>query len=398
MSRTHKPQIHVLIAAAGSGTRFGGPLPKQYCLLAGKPVLRRTIEQFLKCPDITSIRVIINPDDAKTYHDTVMGLDLPPPANGGITRKDSVFNGLLSLTDASDEDIILIHDAARPLVSIKNITEIIKAAKEHKAVTAATQITDTLRRTTPTDTMGETVERENLYALQTPQAFKFAVIKGAHESAPSHKTYTDDSAIVSEAGIPVHLVLCSKTNIKITTAEDMKLAEELLPDTTETRTGMGYDVHAFEKGDSVTLCGIKIPHDKKLKGHSDADVGLHAITDAILGAIAEGDIGRHFPPSDPKFKNMDSAIFLEKVRDLVAEKSGKIQNIDLTLICEEPKITPHAPKMTQRVAQILKIDKNRVSIKATTSEGLGFTGRKEGIAAQAIATITLSAGETTCPK
>ncbi len=399
MTSSSKPNIHVLIAAAGASERFGGPIPKQYCLLAGVPILRRTVQQFLKVPEITSIRVIINPNDANTYHDTISGLDLPPPVSGGINRKDSVFNGINSLNDASDEDIVLIHDAARPLVNPKDISAIIAAMTKHKAATTAVLMTDTLRRGDASGAAGEYVDRECLYALQTPQAFKLASIKAAHKSADPHKTYTDDSSIASEAGIPVHLVLSSKTNIKITTADDMHLAEQLLPDTSETRTGMGYDVHAFDEdkdGDSVILCGVKIPHGKSLKGHSDADVGLHALTDAILGAIAQGDIGRHFPPSDPKYKDMDSAVFLKKARDLVANKGGIIQNIDLTLICEEPKITPHADKMISHISQILNIDQSRISIKATTSERLGFTGRGEGIAAQAIASIKIPMGETKC--
>ena len=354
--------------------------------------MRHTLEVFLSLPVLKSIRVIIDPKHADWYHDAVKGLSLPPPIQGGSERNISVYNGLKELSDLENDEIILIHDAARPFVSSAEILEVVKAAYLYKAASLAVPVADTMARTNQ-DEIADYVSRDGLWALQTPQGFQKGLIIEAHEKAGEKGAVTDDTSLIRALGHDVKIVPGSRRNFKITTAEDMKMAQSILSGQTQTRTGLGYDVHAFDfdTAGPVILCGVVVPHDHKLKGHSDADVGLHAITDALYGAMAEGDIGRHFPPSDDTFKNMDSAVFLKHAADMLQKKGGQIINIDLTLICEAPKITPHAEKMTGRVAEILDIKPNQVSIKATTSEGLGFTGRREGIATQAIASVRLPA-------
>ncbi len=384
--------FHVLIAAAGKSNRLGGYVPKQYQQVGGKAILRHTLEVFLSLHGLKSIRVIIDPEHANWYHDVVTGLSLPPPIHGGTERNISVYNGLKELSDLKDDEIILIHDAARPFVSGAEILEVVKAAHFHKAVSLSAPVADTMARANQ-DEIENYVSRDGLWALQTPQAFQKALIIQAHENEDKNIGITDDTSLVRALGHEVKIVRGSRRNFKITTAEDMEMAQSILNGQMQTRTGLGYDVHAFDfdTAGPVILCGVDVTHEYKLKGHSDADVGLHAITDALYGAMAEGDIGRHFPPSDDTFKNMDSAVFLKHASGLLQEKGGQIVNIDLTLICEAPKITPYAEKMTGRVAAILGIKPDQVSIKATTSEGLGFTGRREGIAAQAIASVRLPA-------
>lgn len=376
-------KIHVIIPAAGQGERLGGGLPKQYRPLAGKPVLRHSLEKFAKLSDLASLCVVIDPAHEKYFKSAATAIINCKFVFGATTRKQSVLNGLKTIK-ANDDDIILIHDAARPLVSKDDINALIDAMNDQDAATLAMPITDTLRRDE------EIISRENLWALQTPQAFRYGILKKAHETMKGD--FTDDTGLVSAMDIPVKLVQGSKTNIKITHPEDFAIAEKFF--SFETRTGTGFDVHAFstEPGRKLILCGIEIPHTQGLAGHSDADVGLHALTDAILGTIAGGDIGLHFPPSDNTFKNMDSRIFLERACEMLREKNGTIQNADLTIICERPKITPHRDAMQSKVAEILGVNKSRVNIKATTTEGLGFTGRGEGIAAQAIVTVKLAEG------
>ena len=379
--------IYVLIAAAGEGTRFktDSKLPKQYQNLGGTPILKRTIAKFKKTNNIKGITCLINPQHKERLEDWGLCKTIP----GSNTRKNSVYSGLKYFSNIKNEDIILIHDGARPLVTENDIQNLITAMQSNRAATLARPIHETLRKS-QNEHCSDIVSRDGLWALQTPQAFRYGDILKAHEQADSATEYTDDTSLVSALGIEVKLIEGSAENIKITTKDDLDMAEKLLNAQKTIRTGLGYDVHAFDnKKGPVRLCGIDIPHDYKLKGHSDADVGLHAITDALLGTIGEGDIGRHFPPSDDTFKNMDSAIFLEKTLDLIHQQSASINNIDLTLICEEPKITPYADKMRTRVADILKLNENQINIKATTSEQLGFTGRKEGIAAQAIATVSI---------
>lgn len=392
---TTQPQpFHALIAAAGSGTRLGHETPKQYLKINGKTILRHTIESFLSHPDIVSIHVIIDPQHADLYHDAVQGLDLPPYIAGSKTRNKSIFNGIKKLSNLKNKDIILIHDAARPLIDREKIGIVSRETQKSGACTLAMRSTETLKRSNNSNEITDNIERENCWHIQTPQGFHYGLIKQAHEQN-TDETITDDTSLVQALGHKVTLIEGSKTNIKITTQDDLELIKTIMDSKTtyETRTGLGYDVHAFDSKENsngfIRLCGVDIEHPQGLKGHSDADVGLHTITDAILGAIAEGDIGIHFPPSNNDFKNMDSAVFLEHAVKLTQDKGAQINNIDLTLICEEPKIGPHNPTMRARIADITGLSINRISVKATTSERLGFTGRKEGIAAQAVATIQI---------
>lgn len=377
------PPFHALITAAGSGERMGEGLPKQYRPLCGKPILRHTIEQFLECPGLQTLKVIINPDHEELYAEAVRGLDLLPPIHGSNSRKNSIYNGLKSFSNIQDKDIIVLHDAVRPFVRVDNIADSVRAACEYRAATLALPVPDTLRRG------GDYVDRDGLYAIQTPQAFEYGLIVEAHEKA-AEQDFTDDSALVEALGVKVHLVPGDRMNFKITTQDDFDMAEQvMMAKYNDIRTGQGFDVHAFdaEKPGPLRIGGIDIPHGHALKGHSDADVALHAITDAILGALGEGDIGQHFPPSDNAYKDMDSAIFLEKTMEIAARKNAILKNIDLTIICEAPKIGPYADAMKARIAEILHLTSDRINVKATTTEQLGFTGRGEGIAAQAIATL-----------
>lgn len=381
-----------IILAAGRGERAGGDRPKQYRDIGGKPVLRRAVQAFLGHPGIATVQVVFQPEDQAFYDAAMTGLALPAPVSGGASRQASVLAGLRALnrTDAPP-DIVLIHDAARAFVSQDIISRVIDAvvagAGDNEGAIPALPVSDTLKRGGAH--VEETVERADLWRAQTPQGFPFAAILKAHE-AHADKELTDDAAVAQAAGMRVRIVEGDERNIKITRSEDFAKdnSEEHMV-THDIRTGFGYDVHQFEAGDAVTLCGIEIPFEQKLKGHSDADAGLHAITDALLGAIAAGDIGDHFPPSDPQWKDAASDVFLRHAMGLVRRQGGEILNIDVTLICEAPKIAPHRAKMRARVAEILDIAEERVSVKATTTEKLGFTGRGEGLAAQAVATVAL---------
>jgi 2-C-methyl-D-erythritol 4-phosphate cytidylyltransferase/2-C-methyl-D-erythritol 2,4-cyclodiphosphate synthase len=380
-----------LIVAAGKGARAAGgenALPKQYRRIAGKPLLRHTLEAFLATPGLRGLAVVIAQGHEALYEAAAAGLALLPPVYGGEDRSSSVFNGIKGISNLKDEDILLIHDAARPFIDPRLIAATAAAARLHKAACPALPVSDTLLREGAEG--GESyVGRERLHTLQTPQGFHYGLIRAAHEQAGS--SATDDTALAAKAGHPAHLLPGSRRNFKITYEEDFAMAEALLAAAPETRMGTGYDVHAFDpaRPGPVRLCGVDLPHDRALAGHSDADVGLHALTDAILGALAEGDIGQLFPPSDPQWKGADSAVFLREAVRRCAARGGRIAHLDLTLICEAPKIGPHRAAMQARVAEICGIAPGRVGIKATTSEGLGFTGRREGIAAQAAATLEL---------
>jgi 2-C-methyl-D-erythritol 4-phosphate cytidylyltransferase/2-C-methyl-D-erythritol 2,4-cyclodiphosphate synthase len=390
----------VLIVAAGRGTRaaVADGLPKQYAGVGGECILTRALKTFLSHPAIGLVQVVIHPDDRFLYETAVAGISGPVavPVCGGEARHDSVRAGLMALRAANPEYVI-IHDAARPFVSHAVIDRVLAALDQHAGAIAALSVTDTLKRAGAHGLIAETVERSGLWRAQTPQGFHFAAILAAHEAATAADRFdfTDDAAIAEWAGLAVALVPGEAQNIKITTAEDLALAERLvsraltLPDV---RTGTGIDVHRFAAGDHVKLCGVDIPHTHSLEGHSDADVGLHALTDAILGAIAEGDIGQHFPPSDPRWRGTASHVFLRDAARRVAERGGRISNVDVTLLCEAPRIAAHREAMRTEIATILGIDIARVGVKATTTEGLGFTGRGEGIAAAATATILLPVG------
>ncbi len=385
---------HVLIVAGGSGTRLGAALPKQYLDLAGQSVLRRSVSAFRDHPAIAGIHVVIDPRHRAAYETSLAGLDLPPPIAGGATRQDSVRNGLAALAPLAP-DLVLIHDAARPFVARDAIDRLLAALAEAEAAILALPVVDSLKRGAG-DYIDAAVDRRDLWRAQTPQGFRFAAIFAAHRrAADSNPTNaegaSDDAAIAAAAGLRIRLVPGDPDNLKITNAADLAWAERRLmgENRMEYRTGSGFDVHRLIPGDGVTLCGIRIAHDRRLEGHSDADVALHALTDAILGALGAGDIGQHFPPSDSRWRGADSARFLDRARELVRERKGAIVHCDLTLICEAPKIGPHRAAMIARLAEILRLAPDRISVKATTTEKLGFTGRNEGIAAQAIATIAL---------
>jgi len=375
------PRLAVLIVAAGKGERAGTALPKQYERLGGQPMLRRTVQAFQGYP----VQVVIGQGQDALASEALKGLSLPASVTGGATRQESVRLGLEAL--AKDEpDFVLIHDAARPLVSRRVIADVIQAL-EAGADGALPMIaaSDTLRRK-GADGRWTLVPREALYRAQTPQGFAFGKILDAHRAHASEDV-TDDVALAELAGLKVDMVEGEEKNIKVTRKEDFALAESLLGG--DVRTATGYDVHKFTDGDHIMLCGIKVPHSHGLEGHSDADVGLHAVTDALLGCIGEGDIGQHFPPTDERWRGAASWKFLDHAASLVRDKGGVISHVDLTIICERPKVGPHRDAMRNKVAEILKIEEGRVSVKATTTEGLGFAGRREGIAAQAIATVKL---------
>lgn len=382
------PTCIALIVAGGSGQRFGAERPKQYLDLAGKPVLRRTVEAFLGHPQVTGVRVVIDPTWRDAYDAALSGLALPDPVAGGASRQDSVRNGLEALAADGAPDLVLIHDAARPLIDADTIAAVIAALDGTPGAIAAVPVADTLKRGSG-DAIAGTVDRDGLWRAQTPQGFRFPAILEAHRAAAG-LSLTDDAAVAERAGLTVALVPSKEDNFKVTTPDDLTRATRaIMSNLWDVRTGSGFDVHRFTEGDFVTLCGLRVPHSHGLEGHSDADVGLHALTDAILGALAAGDIGSHFPPTDPRWRGADSAKFLRHAADLVAERGGVIAHADVTIICERPKVGPHRAAMADRIAQILGIEVGRVSVKATTTEQLGFTGRREGIAAQAVATIRL---------
>ncbi len=376
-----------LILAGGRGTRLGAGTPKQYLPLAGKAVLRHAAEAFLDHPAVERVRVVIAPADRARHDAALAGLPVLDPVIGGRSRQDSARHGLESLVEAAPR-LVLIHDAARPFPDAATIGRTVAALADHPAAVPATPLGDTLKEERD-GLIGRTVDRKRLWRAQTPQGFRFPDILAAHRAAAG-RALTDDAAVAEHAGLDVALVAGSEANVKITTAEDLERAHRWLAGAEgEARSGLGFDVHAFGPGTAVTLCGIEIAHDRGLVGHSDADVAMHALTDAILGAIGQGDIGVHFPPTDPAWRDARSEIFLRRAAALVAEAGGRIVNVDLTVICQAPRIGPHRAAMIARLAEILEIDAGRVNVKATTTERLGFTGRGEGIAAQAMATVRL---------
>lgn len=376
-------QPAVIIVAAGRGSRMGGELPKQWQMLAGKPVLAHTLAAFAGLPVV----LVIHPEDRARAE----ALDRPAEVRlveGGTTRDASVRAGLRAL-EGTGVAKVLIHDGARPLVSRALIDRLVAALEAHDGAAPALAVTDALWRGAGGLVSG-TVDRSGLYRAQTPQAFRFAPILAAHLAHPGGAL--DDVQVARDAGLDVAIIEGEETNLKLTFPGDFVRAEAILKGRgmdvrPEFRLGNGYDVHAFSEGDHVWLCGVKLPHGRGLLGHSDADVGMHALTDAIYGALAEGDIGRHFPPSDPQWKGAASHIFLAHAIALARSRGYDLGNCDVTLVCERPKIGPHAVEMQKELARIMGVDPDRVSVKATTSERLGFTGREEGIAAIATATL-----------
>lgn len=390
-----------LIVAAGRGHRLGAPLPKQYLPLAGRAVLYHSVAAFAALNEIDAVRVAIHPADRKLYDEALAPLPtaqrrkLLEPVAGGAERQGSVLNGLESLA-ADPPQAVLIHDGARPLVSADVIRRTLAPLAELPGAIAALPLSDTLKRGKESPggaaLSAETLDRAGLWRAQTPQSFRFEAILKAHRRAQG-RAFTDDAAVAEAAGLAVALAMGAEENLKVTTPEDFERAERLIRARfAETRVGMGFDVHAFGPGDGLMLCGVRVPHGQGVVGHSDADVGLHALTDALLGALGAGDIGTHFPPSDETWRNADSALFLRHAAELVAQAGGIVAHVDVTVIAEAPRIGPYRAAMTARIAEILALAPSQVSLKATTTEGLGFLGRREGIAAQAVATIKLPPG------
>ena len=378
--------VVALIVAAGRGTRSGGEIPKQYQAVAGRAILAWAVQPFLDHSEIAEIRVVIHADDSARYAESVADHGkLGPPIVGGVTRQESVRRGLEAL-QSDPPALVLIHDAARPLVSGEVIGRVIAGLAEGQAALPTLPVAETLKRVEG-DTVSATVPRNGIHTAQTPQGFHFEAILTAHRQAAAG-AYTDDAAIAEAAGIEVKAVAGDPANFKVTTAGDIERLQQMVS-ARETRTGIGYDVHAFADGDHVVLGGVRIPHEQSLAGHSDADVVLHAITDALLGAIADKDIGAHFSPSDPSLSRAASDRFLSFACDRLRERDGAVANLDVTVIAEAPAIGPHRDAMRTRIAEICRIDVDRVAIKATTNERIGSIGRGEGIAALATATIHL---------
>jgi 2-C-methyl-D-erythritol 4-phosphate cytidylyltransferase / 2-C-methyl-D-erythritol 2,4-cyclodiphosphate synthase len=375
----------VIVVAAGRGQRFSAGAPKQYAPLAGRPILRWSLEAFAAQPTIRRVLPVIHPDDRASFEAAAAGLNLAAPVAGGATRQDSALRGLEALA-ADAPDYVLIHDAARPGIDGNVIARVIAGLAHAPGVIPVLPVADTLKRIDANSRIIETVPRAYLMAAQTPQGFHFDKILAAHRASRGQEL-TDDAAVLERSGLTVLTVPGSAAKTKITTAEDLRQMEQAM---IETRVGTGFDVHRFTDGDHVMLCGVRVPHTHKLLGHSDADVALHAATDAILGAIGAGDIGLHFPPSNAAYKNAPSDTFLAHAMSLLRARGGQLTNLDITIICERPKIGPHREAMVARVAVIAGVDGARISVKATTTEGLGFTGRGEGIAAQAVATVRVA--------
>lgn len=384
-----------ILVAAGRGLRAGAGGPKQYREIGGQTVIFRAIQAFCRHPDVFAVQPVVNPDDAATFNEAVAGLRYQPPTNGGATRQASVHAGLEALA-AEKPDIVLIHDAARPFVTPEVISRAIDAAGRTGAAIPTIPVTDTVKQVCDAGNVEATPERAKLRIAQTPQAFRFDVILDAHRRAAreGRSDFTDDAALAEWAGLTVATFEGDPANMKLTTSEDFVREEaRLAAQLGDIRTGTGYDVHAFGDGDHLMLCGVRVPHTRGFLAHSDGDVGLHALVDAILGALADGDIGSHFPPTDPQWKGAASDKFLKYAVDRVTARGGRIANLEVTMICERPKIGPLRDVMRARIAEITGLNISRVAVKATTSERLGFTGREEGIAATASATIRLPWGE-----
>jgi 2-C-methyl-D-erythritol 4-phosphate cytidylyltransferase/2-C-methyl-D-erythritol 2,4-cyclodiphosphate synthase len=379
--------IYALVVAAGQGSRFGGPLPKQYLPLGGATILRHAVAALGEHGRIANVLVAVRPEDRARYDRSIAGLAVMAPIAGGPTRQESVRLGLEALA-AYRPHRVLIHDGARPFPDRQLVDRVIDGLEQAVAAIPCLPLRDTIKRAEG-GTIRETIDRSALWRAQTPQGFHFDAILAAHRAAIGREL-TDDAAVAEAAGLAPLIVDGSENNLKVTTAEDLAAAERLFAARHgDVRVGQGFDVHPFAPGDHLWICGVRIPHGMSLAGHSDADVGLHALTDAVLGAIGAGDIGMHFPPTDPRWRGAASNQFLSHAADVVRARGGAIAAVDVTIICERPKVAPHRAAMVERIAAILGITPDRVSVKATTTEKLGFTGRAEGIAAQAVATVRL---------
>ena len=372
-------RIAAILVAAGSGSRFGAETPKQFLAIAGLPVIRHAAMALAQVDLLQPV------GDNDAIGAALAGIRHLPIVPGGRTRQDSVRGGLEALVPHAP-DVVLVHDAARPVIPAGTIAALHNALEQAPGAIPAVPVADTLKRATD-GVIQQTVPREGLFRAQTPQAFRFPALLAAHRSGLVGAT--DDASLLEAAGQAVAIVPGSDDNIKLTYPEDLARLERIMTVALYPRTGTGFDVHVLRAGRPMILCGVAVPHDKGLAGHSDADVGIHALCDAIYGALAEGDIGRHFPPNEASWKDADSARFLAHAASRIAARGGRLANADITLICERPRIAPHAAAMMVRLAQILGVDASRISVKATTTEKLGFTGRGEGIAAQAVATVLL---------
>lgn len=376
-------RIAAILVAAGTGTRFGADVPKQFLRLCGRPVIRHAAETLGR-----HVELIQPVGDPALIAQALDGMRILPPIPGGTTRQQSVRIGLEAL-ERHAPDMVLIHDAARPFIPPNTIPALLRALGRAPGVIPAAPVADTLKLVDNGD-IKQTVPRTGLHRAQTPQAFHYAKILAAHRAGITDAT--DDAALLESVGEQVVIVEGSEDNVKITYPDDLARLERMFRQSLAPRTGTGFDVHVLQEGPPLFLCGVQIPHEKGLAGHSDADVGIHALCDAIYGALAEGDIGRHFPPSEAAWKDADSARFLTHAAERIAARGAVLSNADVTLICERPKITPHAESMRTRLASLLRTDIGRISVKATTTERLGFTGRGEGIAAQAVATVLVPDG------
>ena len=384
----NQPRTVALLMAAGTGVRIGGAVPKQFLSVGGRPIVARAFRALAAHPAVEEVMVVTGADQAEAMREALgaVATDRVRIVAGGPTRRASVENGLAAL--AGDPPArVLIHDAARPFLPASVIDRLLAMLDRYEGAIPALPVADTLVRWD--GRLGDTVDRTGLYRVQTPQAFVYEAVVAAHRLWPADQDATDDAQMVRDSGHEVAIVAGDTMLEKITHPQDLATAAARLDGSTETRSATGFDVHRFEAGEELWLGGVRIPHDRGLSGHSDADVGLHALTDALLGTIAAGDIGTHFPPSDPQWKGASSDRFLRHAAELIGAQGGTITFVDLTLICEEPKIGPHRAVIRARIAQLLGLDESRVSIKATTTERLGFTGRGEGIAAQACATVQL---------
>ena len=379
--------VYALVLAAGEGTRFGGSVPKQYLPLCGESLLSRAVGVFLRHERVGGVLVAIRPQDRALYERATAGLPLLPPVEGGATRQESAHKGLEALAPLGP-DRVLIHDAARPFPSALLIDRVIDALDECEAAIPLLPLRDTIKEVEEGAIRG-TIDRSHLWRAQTPQGFHFNAILAAHRLVRG-RALTDDSAVAEAAGLVPVVVEGSENNIKVTSDEDLKAAERRLAAREDDfRVGQGFDVHPFCPGNRLFLCGVEIPFERGLEGHSDADVGLHALSDALLGAIGAGDISMHFPSGDARWKGASSEEFVRHAARLVRERGGSVAAVDLTLVCEKPRVGPYREAMIARIAAILGIAPGRVGVKATTTDGLGFTGRGEGIAALAIATVRL---------
>jgi 2-C-methyl-D-erythritol 4-phosphate cytidylyltransferase/2-C-methyl-D-erythritol 2,4-cyclodiphosphate synthase len=386
--------VAAIIVAGGNGLRAGGEVPKQYQYVAGKPMVRWALESFIGHPQVDRVVAVIGKDHEALFEQARMGLGGVSCVKGGGTRQESCLAGIEACAD-DPPNLILIHDAARPFVSQALISRVIAALGAADAVVPGLPVADTMKFA-PHAIVERTVDRAGLWLVQTPQGFRYEPIRMAHRKAAGVglQQFTDDAAVAEYAGLSVQIIAGEKSNNKLTTQEDIDNANSHhaapnIEANRDVRTGTGIDFHVFEKGNEIVLCGVRIPHSHRLKGHSDADVALHALTDALLGSIGEADIGQHFPPDDARWKGADSTIFLDHARALLQRRGGSIANVDLTILAETPRIAPYVPDMKAYLAAVLQVAPDRVSIKATTTEGMGAIGRREGICAQAVATVRL---------